>query len=682
MSWLHPAARIGSGLTAILCGLIICCAGAGATELTSLPKFSLSPGERTTPSKTSTTSAPAPAFFVSAPPASASGADTSLASLPRYVLPPVRKTAPRLRPVPLRPGARTVLDRAWLERVDPADVGRALQYVAGLRVLTGGDGLSEAVSVRGLGSQRTAVLVDGRPINTAQGGGVDLQPLDVTGLERIEVSRGAMAALYGPDALAGAVNLVRRTDRAPQSSIRILAGNDGRALVRAIGGVSGGRWTADGALRLETASPRLDARESHADGGGARARLAWHPGWAAAVEASAERRTDRRDVPGSRAFPTPGADRTDTYTELALGARGMENPSLPGSFDLDLSGFAFDRRFADPRDPFGPVDDRHRNRRLRAAASWRGAFGRGTVIVHTEAVRDRLVSTTDGRVGRDRAGAALYAEERRGGWGGSAAMRVDALEGFAPHGSGRVSLTRVLLTGAGTAPALTARAGFGSAFRPPTFDDLFWPARASAAGNPGLRPERARDLDLGLDARLPALRLSLSAFHSRVTDLIQWTPGADGVWRPHNAGAARLRGLEGDGSVDLAALRLPLRLDLAFTLLDAADATGDPVTGGRKLVGRAARTAFADLSWSRGRWTVASGVRAVSRVPLTAANTKWADGYALIHAGLRYRVTSDLRVEAEGRNLFDTAYEDIRGYSVPGREVLLGVRFAPGGGDP
>jgi len=143
-----------------------------------------------------------------------------------------------------------------------------------------------------------------------------------------------------------------------------------------------------------------------------------------------------------------------------------------------------------------------------------------------------------------------------------------------------------------------------------------------------------------------------------------------------------LRGLEGDGSVDLAAVRLPLRLDVAFTLLDAADAGRDPVTGGRRLVGRAGRTAFADLSWTRGRWTVASGVRAVSRVPLTAANTKWAGGYALIHAGLRYRATGDLKLTADGRNLFDTRYEDIRGYAVPGREVLVGLRFTPGDGGP
>ena len=66
--------------------------------------------------------------------------------------------------------------------------------------------------------------------------------------------------------------------------------------------------------------------------------------------------------------------------------------------------------------------------------------------------------------------------------------------------------------------------------------------------------------------------------------------------------------------------------------------------------------------------------------PLTAANTKWQDGYTLWHARIRRQVTSELRLELEGQNLFDADYEDIRGYAVPGRQVLLGIRYTPEGG--
>ena len=201
-----------------------------------------------------------------------SPADSALvAELPTYTLPPFRTSAPRFRPVPAEPGARTVLDRAWLKRRDPIDLAEALISVAGLRVIDMGDGQSRGVSLRGLPTDRVAVLVDGRPLNTAQGGGVDLGPLDPESLDRIEIVRGAMGALYGPEALGGAVNLVRREDRAPETALRLAAGTEGRGLLRATTGWQSGRWTTDAMVRAETASPRLGDRRADASGAGFRA---------------------------------------------------------------------------------------------------------------------------------------------------------------------------------------------------------------------------------------------------------------------------------------------------------------------------------------------------------------------------------------------------------------------------
>ena len=121
------------------------------------------------------------------------------------------------------------------------------------------------------------------------------------------------------------------------------------------------------------------------------------------------------------------------------------------------------------------------------------------------------------------------------------------------------------------------------------------------------------------------------------------------------------------------------RVDGAYTFLDARDRTGDRVTDGKQLIGRAAHTVFGEAAVPFGAWTAAAGVRAVSAVPVTAGNTKWLDGYALWHARLRWQATAALRLDLEGRNLLDNAYEDLRGYATAGREILFGVRFTPGG---
>ena len=92
---------------------------------------------------------------------------------------------------------------------------------------------------------------------------------------------------------------------------------------------------------------------------------------------------------------------------------------------------------------------------------------------------------------------------------------------------------------------------------------------------------------------------------------------------------------------------------------------------------RAEANGFAELSAARGPLTLAAGLTAVSRAPLTAANTKWSPGSLRWHARLRWQATGALRLDLEGRNLTDAWVEDLRGYAAPGREVLLGFRFTP-----
>src|SRR5690606_32606066 len=90
---------------------------------------------------------------------------------------------------------------------------------AGSQFVSGGQGSATAtlgiasVNLRGIGTNRTLVLVDGRrpqPANAALV--VDLNTIPSAAIARVETITGGASAVYGPDALAGVVNFVLKDD--------------------------------------------------------------------------------------------------------------------------------------------------------------------------------------------------------------------------------------------------------------------------------------------------------------------------------------------------------------------------------------------------------------------------------------------------------------------------------------
>ncbi len=71
-----------------------------------------------------------------------------------------------------------------------------------------------SVSLRGLGSSRTLVLVDGRrlPKSPSTGADQDLNVIPAGAIERIEVLSDGASAIYGSDAIGGVINVILRSD--------------------------------------------------------------------------------------------------------------------------------------------------------------------------------------------------------------------------------------------------------------------------------------------------------------------------------------------------------------------------------------------------------------------------------------------------------------------------------------
>jgi vitamin B12 transporter len=116
------------------------------------------------------------------------------------------------------PAGVSVVDRDTMQTRDYDTLTDALSALPGLRVSqSGGPGGNASVFIRGTNSDHVLVLLDGMPINdAADPDGAFNFGVDTLGdIERIEVVRGPMAAVYGANAVGGVINLITRTGTQP-----------------------------------------------------------------------------------------------------------------------------------------------------------------------------------------------------------------------------------------------------------------------------------------------------------------------------------------------------------------------------------------------------------------------------------------------------------------------------------
>ena len=92
-------------------------------------------------------------------------------------------------------------------------LGEALQYQNGISVTTnGGEGTVTSVFMRGMGTDKILVLLDGIPLNnpSSTDGQAFLEHIALDNVERIEILKGGGGAIWGADAVAGVVHIITK----------------------------------------------------------------------------------------------------------------------------------------------------------------------------------------------------------------------------------------------------------------------------------------------------------------------------------------------------------------------------------------------------------------------------------------------------------------------------------------
>ncbi|MDA0147096.1 TonB-dependent receptor domain-containing protein [Vibrio sp. LaRot3] len=141
-------------------------------------------------------------------------ANTSSSDVSEVMVVTATKTEQSLQDAP---ASVTVVTSEELNRLPATDITTALQNVAGVRI-SKATGSEPKIVIRGLKNQNSAndnfalVLVNGRRVTSSEtlirGATFDLSSVPMSAIERVEVIRGPMSALYGSEAIGGVVNII------------------------------------------------------------------------------------------------------------------------------------------------------------------------------------------------------------------------------------------------------------------------------------------------------------------------------------------------------------------------------------------------------------------------------------------------------------------------------------------
>ncbi len=568
--------------------------------------------------------------------------------------------------------AVTIITRQDIERRQAQSVTDILRGVPGLTLTNnGGRGKATSVFLRGSNADHVLVLVDGIKIGSATSGLAAFQDIPLAQVERIEIVRGPRASLYGSDAIGGVIQIfTRKSHGAPAASASFTAG-------------SYGSYDSDAGL----------------SGGGDR-------GWYNA-------RLSQQNSKGfnaCRGSTTAGCyviepDR-DGYHNTALG--------LDGGYRLQdgvTAGFQFlraDSGVQTDGSAYAGNQSRNQQQVLGGTLAWQALAGwntslragranddgdiyhNGTYISRYNTTRDTVSWQNDvaldehqlGTLGFDyqydhidalpkvsapanvytrtaRRNQAVYAQYQ-GDFGAHSLQlnaRHDDNQQFGGHATGGLGYGYCL------DESLRLMASYGTAFKAPTFNQLYYPGFGSAT----LRPELSRSLEVGLSAQSATRRWSLNAYRTDITDLI----GYDTTYTPVNIDTARLTGLEAQYHVNLE----PWEFDATLTWQDPKQTSGS--NRGKLLNRRAQQAMRLEVARAIGDYRIAGALYAEGARYDDLANSanKRLGGYGLLEMRMEYRLTKAWQLKARVDNLLDKKYETAQYFNQPGRAVYFTLAY-------
>jgi len=604
------------------------------------------------------------------------------------------------------PASISVITREQIEQRYYQDATDALRDIPGVIITGGGSGdRGNDIVIRGMPSQYTLILVDGKPVSTREtrpngSAGFEqdwLPPLQ--SIERIEVVRGPMSTLYGSDAIGGVINVITRKvaeEWGGAVQLDTIIQDDSRS-----GDIQQGNFSLSGPLLADTLGLQVYGRASSrqedrfVDGfeeknlKNLNARLSFTPtdNQDFTLEAG-QTKQDRRSLIGYSA-PATGCrggctDSDNEYTREVLALNHT------GRWDFGTTDSYVQREEAENLTREMKVTNTSAKTALVAP------LGDHLLTVganfEKEELSDRTSNQISNRTEVDASKWALFAEDEwmlPGNVSVTGGVRLDDDENYGSHVSPR-------LYGVwGMAPRWTLKGGVSTGFRSPSLREITpdWGQVSRGGdvyGNPDLEPETSVNKELGLYFNAGRdLQANVTVFHNDFKDKITRIAcppsvcpggpnqfGSDPTYRV-TVEEAVTRGVEAAVSTTLART---LDLTLSYTYTDSEQQSGE--YEGEPLNQVPKHLASLQADWrvtSRLSPWLAVRYRGEESQPTTGPSSSSivAPSNTLVDAGLAFKLTPQATLNTGIYNIADKEiFQDEYGYVEDGRRYWLGMRVS------
>jgi len=621
----------------------------------------------------------------------------------------------------------TVVTQQEIQDEGPYTLADALRNIPGVAInRTGQLGAVTSAFIRGGNSNYNLVMIDGIPMNDF-GGGFDLAPLPVDGVERVEVMRGPESALYGENAVAGVINIITEPgEGTPHFSFLGEGGSyDTWRIATSGAGLNHGISWAYSLARLSTQGPvpydtyrnqtsfvslgysRSPRREFHVHFFGDAGRDE-NPGpWGSdpdglyptepsgAPDFAAAATFQKQDLFGYQAnYVERFSSRFQQVTTVSAATDQYEFPSPYGSSftkntrivantrseialsakDVFVAGFEFDR-------------DEYKDTYVTDASEAPFTLPRDTYAFFAENrwnAGNRWFLSTGLRVDSIHTGALPEDEEDAGRpfIPGSSVTQVDPRISLAylahARGDGFFGTTRI-------------HASFGTGIRPPDGFELGF------TDNPQLKPEKNISFDSGVEQEFWGGKgaLDTTFFYNRYKDQIVTLGGSFAnlsTFTSANIANSRAWGLE--NSVRLRPMR-SLEVMAEYTWLNTAilalDGTATdvplPFSVGQPLIRRPRNSAGYSVTWTHGRLMLNSNASIRGAVldlepnygsyacELDLPCIFSSKGYVDASAGFAFRLPRGVEIYGHVNNFLNQHYEESFGYPALRLNFVSGIKF-------